>query len=770
MPIRLWQEVKALRWPWLAAFALTLAFPYAFVLALASLLVAGSVFGREFGYGTVGWLLSQPVSRERLWWERLGVAAGAVTLLAIVPLWAGQEPLHLAVLAAGALASALGFSLLSRHEWGGLAFGAGMPFVLYLALGLTGAFRGVPWDDAPVLLSRLGIAYTVALFGVGYLALRRLEDRGEAGAALGGLSLPWAPGRVSPTWALLVKELLLQRGVLVFVLPLCGLLLYAQVGGLQPDETVLVGILCGIVVFLGALAIGAFAIAEERTLGTFEAQLAQPVSRTRQFVLKLGVTWAVTLVCAGLPWALASLPGGVEPEHLKPWTLFPLLSALGCLLAATATFLAAEFSRGVVQALGKAIVIGSIGLFVLRYHPILANPFDPHLPTRLLILVLVALAVTVWLGWRNFGIAPGNRFIRVFGAMTGVVAVASLGTGVYSGWYVWSGVRDCLHGSGSACLGAAAVYQAGFGVPRVPRLATWLLERACRQADAPADNVFPHRVVSYHGRDGVTTSLDLSRGEPARACLHLGRMYESGANGVDQDVTRATGYYVAACEAGYASGCDALVAMLDGGRRADDDGLRQALGSGAEAIARRCDAQPADVPACLWLADAHRDGRWVAADVSAAESYARRACRAGEPRGCDRVVTLLTQRADAAELESGLAWVARQLDRQCSGVRPSPLPCAKLGRAYEAGRGVTRDVAKGRALLATYCPLAASGQFQMPADSLAQFNPWDSLYESTWWSERADDLAQTCKGYPLSGTPGGNHQLRTRELTTDLDE
>ncbi len=42
-------------------------------LALGPLVLSSIAFGREFDEGTFGLLLSQPVSRWRLWWEKTGM-------------------------------------------------------------------------------------------------------------------------------------------------------------------------------------------------------------------------------------------------------------------------------------------------------------------------------------------------------------------------------------------------------------------------------------------------------------------------------------------------------------------------------------------------------------------------------------------------------------------------------------------------------------------------------------------------------------------------
>jgi TPR repeat protein len=355
-----------------------------------------------------------------------------------------------------------------------------------------------------------------------------------------------------------------------------------------------------------------------------------------------------------------------------------------------------------------------------------------------------------WLAWRNFGAAPRDRFTAVCGLVAVVMLVSVSGSTAYSLLYRVSGVRACLAGDGAACLGAAARYQSGNFVPKVPAVALRLLQRAC---DTPP--------VRSHGTGASFDAFFES--EPVRACVHLGRMYELG-KGVEKGGPRAAEYYARSCDVGYPPGCEALAAMLDAGGLVDEKRARQAFTRAAEEMRDRCEQDHPEPVACLWLADAHREGRWLVADLEHSEAYAIRACGAGDLQGCDQLVSLwgAPGYGDPARVESGLRWVAERLDRSCSGVRPSPLACAKLGRAYERGQGVPRDAQKGQALLATYCPQGSTFHFQPGTEWRAYYNPWDALWESTWWTRRAEDLARECEGYPLQGGRAG--PLRLREL------
>lgn len=103
MKTRLWKEFMGLRfyavglamlWPigtMVVGNFLTFNYTTRAALAISMLLfnlIAVSAFGAEFGSGTLGWLLAQPVSRNRIWVEKFGIAAAAILVGAALNAWA----------------------------------------------------------------------------------------------------------------------------------------------------------------------------------------------------------------------------------------------------------------------------------------------------------------------------------------------------------------------------------------------------------------------------------------------------------------------------------------------------------------------------------------------------------------------------------------------------------------------------------------------------------------------------------------------------------
>lgn len=82
MQTRVLKECRALAPMWGLALLLVLVtalvpaplgegrFVLSFVIPVAGVLLSVSSFGKEYAHGTYGLLLSQPVSRWRLWWKK----------------------------------------------------------------------------------------------------------------------------------------------------------------------------------------------------------------------------------------------------------------------------------------------------------------------------------------------------------------------------------------------------------------------------------------------------------------------------------------------------------------------------------------------------------------------------------------------------------------------------------------------------------------------------------------------------------------------------
>lgn len=371
-----------------------------------AVVMALDTFGREFSLGTFSDLLSQPISRARIWRTKTLVLAVALTLIAAV-CWISfrlhhpseftednVRPMTIAVvlIALAAFAGGLWTVLLIRQGAAAFWFALLVPAALLMIVAeLT---ERHPNATEPALIT-VFIAYATA----GFFWARRIflgaQDVHWTGGtialpAVRGLSsvLGWmgTRRRRRPRAALLAKELQLHQSQLVIagVLALLhlGLLAARKIGGGFKDSPVL-----GFVAdhfwtlwLMMPLLIGCAAVAEERKLGTWEAQLCLPVKRRTQFAIKVIVALGASLVLGVVAPVLLEgtrilpevrfefkqfslqVPGGalIHWSVLDP--LAPLISfLLPCwpLLALSAGFVAIAFyastlTRSTLQSLAPA--------------------------------------------------------------------------------------------------------------------------------------------------------------------------------------------------------------------------------------------------------------------------------------------------------------------------------------------------------------------------------------------------------------------------------
>jgi hypothetical protein len=289
-------------------------------LALGPLVLSSTTFGREFDDGTFGLLLSQPVSRWRLWWEKTGVLALALaTVCGTLLLAAGGSLLPVQVVT-GIIVAAYGggllCSLLMRQTLGAVCLGAVVPFFLFVTLTIATEARHVSPDGRHLVatLAQLwfwgAAAWAVASYGAALLLFLSREDlpsspgRAEFGLRLRASRRPG--GRVTPWRALVWKELHLQQWsvFLGLALPLLTLIAIAlKPYRAQRGASVANALAFAAMMFLTAIVpavIGTTTVAEERRIGTLAWQRTLPAPHWKQFGLKLGVAWGLGLLCT--PW------------------------------------------------------------------------------------------------------------------------------------------------------------------------------------------------------------------------------------------------------------------------------------------------------------------------------------------------------------------------------------------------------------------------------------------------------------------------------------
>lgn len=319
--------------------------------ALGCVLMAAFAFGREFEQRTLGGLLTQPISRSRMFLEKLAAPGYLIGLasayLLLLLNWRTQSAFHGAdisnavVLLVMAVCSAPYFSILSRGTLPGVVFALAMPPLLWVLeaalVRRLEARASVDW----LLQGRLHFAVSavgVTVYCVGSILLAwrswcglQLDKEGAGGkgsVTLHPLSDPMdalLSSILAPSdW----KSQLIRKEARLHVIPW---LIAAIMVGLWALLVVLRRVFpespewswlfhgSGIVAFTGMLAAlailgaGAAVVAEERELGTLDWQITQPITLWRQWWIKVFVAaTAAILVGVLLPSALLPACLGVE--------------------------------------------------------------------------------------------------------------------------------------------------------------------------------------------------------------------------------------------------------------------------------------------------------------------------------------------------------------------------------------------------------------------------------------------------------------------------
>jgi hypothetical protein len=465
------KELRPLLWPWIGAVAagafisfkplvegdgmealITGIVVYGFLGGLA--LVATLSFGHELQDRTLPLLLSQPLSRSRLWNQKIIMITGAVfaavllefVLLAAVSGRYWEDGMHYTIrrafrseeiFMAGifllATVCSCGFwTLFARSVIGGLVFTVAAQFITAVAVALLwGQFRGYdePFQDPLTfaVIAVAGLLYSGAFFWIGWRKFTRLEVRasqigegdssGVAGsrARIGSRLLASRPnGRVLN---LIKKELRLQKAIVqfavVFVLCWAAVVLLQWLRPAQRLDPLCFVLMCIYAPVTGLLA-GCISLGEEKALGMTISQRALPFAAWLQWLLKLGTGGATALtlgVC--LPFILflaTSKFGLIHDSRLlnDSWSAIPVLgciSAIMFVIGYWAVALAANTLRAALIAIAGALILLAL-TFTGLYLATLALGTNGSGPQEHQVVLLLrdtaACAVVVMLGQSFF--------------------------------------------------------------------------------------------------------------------------------------------------------------------------------------------------------------------------------------------------------------------------------------------------------------------------------------------------------------------------------
>jgi ABC-type transport system involved in multi-copper enzyme maturation permease subunit len=423
-------------------------------LSFGAVLLALSSFGREFGLGTFGLLLAQPLERNRIWWTKVAVLTVALTTI-LVGWWlscalrllfvseASRWPESL-VLGGTALfamlASGLWTTLLFRQTSYAFWFSILIPGVIATVLGTL---------HAPVWL----ICSSLSLYALaGFLwAWRRFLAEEDVSWTGGIISFPGRRGAESasmpgsrvqrPLAALFWKEFQLHQFNLIGIA--CLFVAHLGVVALRKAGSNFIGdtLKQGLEVFWGIwllvpILLGSTSVAEERKLGVMDEHLCLPVSTRIQFWLKLlfvlvlgGLLSPILLWLAeGFGSSLGPVAKGGGPDFgdLGYFT-FAVLTLLG--------FYASTLARNLVQALAIAVVasIGMVMFANFAFGPF--SLFGYRLwrgPLVRLIACPTFLIAILWLAFWNFRHAAENWRRNLFGITAAFLISIGLTAGIYN--------------------------------------------------------------------------------------------------------------------------------------------------------------------------------------------------------------------------------------------------------------------------------------------------------------------------------------------------
>lgn len=341
LPIGLANEIRAV----FPAFFLALVFQCfgflheAFALFAFSVACAGLpslACGHDFMHRTLALTLSMPIERGALWRLRLKIAffcllpLAALTMLELGwnrTIFTGtgvhwMAPLLVVEIGMG-LCLAPWITLRMRSPLAGTVFTLATPFCFYYFSKIAaylrfGSYYGempesIPYQSAVSFAFFILVCAWGAFAGYrGFLRLEAIEPR-RFSPSMANLSTPSAAGKIpsprkhSALGRLVVKELRLQS--MCFV-PAAALAVTCWMFKEGRDLDTAQALLWG---WLACVVLGAAGSAEERQLGLAEWQALLPLSRTRQWMVKVGVLVALGVVMAVvMPMAMLNM----GPAHV----------------------------------------------------------------------------------------------------------------------------------------------------------------------------------------------------------------------------------------------------------------------------------------------------------------------------------------------------------------------------------------------------------------------------------------------------------------------
>ncbi len=407
MKTRLLKEFSALLPVWLVAVGLAVvpaqlmrdfdAFPlWLLLFGIGATLLSVESFGKEFANGTMNLLLSQPVTRRRLWNEKV-----LALLAAFVPVvggflvamfwrsgsWLGagdwdDAMIGLVAVVVCAFGGGLCMTVFFQQVAAGFWFTVLLPGAIVM---ITDAFREHYFPAAHLLPFWVLIVYGIFAGVAARFLFGRMQDNQWLGQEI---AMPWFSRRKQvsverrqkirgPWQALFAKEIHLQQINFVvaglFVALFLGLIGFKSL--VRPEDSLKENSDLAVVGFLWLVVclpflVGAVSIAEERKLGSLGAQLTLPVSPLRQWGIKLVSVYLISfIVTVLLPSIISAIAHWLIPDEVQ--NLFQvgenlLLLAAIWFFGTAVAFYASSTARNLMHALScvGSIIVLSAALYI----------------------------------------------------------------------------------------------------------------------------------------------------------------------------------------------------------------------------------------------------------------------------------------------------------------------------------------------------------------------------------------------------------------------
>jgi ABC-type transport system involved in multi-copper enzyme maturation permease subunit len=423
------------------------------------IMMALNSFGVEVSSGTFSSLLSQPISRLKIWQTKIVLLA--ISLISISVLWFGMlgyretylDPDHptgladfftgIAIFALVVFSGSLWTVLLLRQVAAAFWFTLLIPGMFLVVLeGLLAASDDYFREGMVVIV--LGLYSLAGLFYARWLFMRAQDLQWTGGSIVmpevRGLARFKETAAAARHWrpnaALWLKEFQLHQSqyVIGFVLVVLhlGVLAVRKFHDLSNshDLKFVLEIFWGIWLVMPVL-VGCTAVAEERKIGTLEGQLCLPVKRSKQFRIKLAVVLCLSMffgalmplllegtrILPDLHLNLGSLTFGVGPRY-SPAAYFmwyclawfngwiPILTFAGAVsLMGIVSFYISTLTRNTLQSLAPAVMALAVMFFLLLSAP-LSGLYDTDFlwrgPLPYFIALPIFLLALLWLAHGNF--------------------------------------------------------------------------------------------------------------------------------------------------------------------------------------------------------------------------------------------------------------------------------------------------------------------------------------------------------------------------------